>query len=163
MTDPYGVTWTASTAPLAPALDPIPWTVSLRCLSHPSFEDTLAHAVIDKYGNNVRIVGALAKQYGFKSLFYWQPTIFQKRHLTEYESSWHQEVRPIEPFFLSTYAALGRRMGDIGRHSPIVDLSEIFADVKVPLYVDWCHLAEGGNVLIAKRMAGDIALLLGSR
>lgn len=117
--------------------------------------DALAHDVVAKYENNIKMVNALAKQYGFKGLFYWQPTIFQKKHLTEYESSARQDVQPMELFLVKTYA-LVQQSGTHGTDSQVRDLSLIFSDVREPLYVDWCHLAELGNTLIAKKMASDV-------
>ena len=43
----------------------------------------LARQVIDTYVSNVELVKALAKHYQFKSLFYWQPAVSDKPHLTE--------------------------------------------------------------------------------
>lgn len=40
------------------------------------------------------------------------------------------------------------------------DLSLSFADVGEPVYVDWCHLGESGNAIIAKRVAKDVLGLI---
>jgi hypothetical protein len=125
--------------------------------------DALAHDVVARYKSNIKMVNTLGKQYGFRGLFYWQPTIFQKNHLTEYEASWRQEVRPMELFFLKTYALVQQSTGTHEMDSQVRDLSKIFSDVRVPLYVDWCHLAELGNSLIAKRMASDVFSVLGAK
>src|SRR5262249_26290787 len=45
----------------------------------------LARAVVETYLNNIKLVYALSKFYGFECLFYWQPIVDQKRQLTEYE------------------------------------------------------------------------------
>ena len=125
--------------------------------------DALAQDVVARYKSNVKMVNALAKQYGFKVLFYWQPTIFQKKHLTEYESSSRQDVRPMELFFLKTYALAQQSIGTHETHSQVRDLSLIFSNVREPLYVDWCHLAELGNTLIAKEMASDVFSVVGAK
>ena len=125
--------------------------------------DALAHDVVANYKNSIKMVNALANQYGFKGFFYWQPTIFQKIHLTEYESWWRQDGRPMELFFLKTYALAQQSIGTHETHSQVRDLSLIFSNVREPLYVDWCHLAELGNTLIAKKMASDVFSVVGAK
>jgi hypothetical protein len=118
--------------------------------------DALAHDVVAKYKNNTKVINVLARQYGFKSFFYWQPTIFQKKHLTEYESLWRQDARPMESFFLRTYALVQESIATHETDPQVRDLSLIFLNVREPLYVDWCHLAELGNTLVAKKIASDV-------
>jgi len=125
--------------------------------------DALAHDVVANYKNSIKMVNALANQYGFKGFFYWQPTIFQKIHLTEYESWWRQDGRPMELFFLKTYALVQQSIGTQETNAPVRDLSLIFSDVREPLYVDWFHLAELGNTLIAKKMASDVFSVVGAK
>ena len=122
--------------------------------------DVLARDVVVKHERNMQMAHALGGQFGFKVLSYWQPTIFQKPHLTEYERSWFDFARPMQAFFMRTYAfaqaaKAGQQVG-----SGHGDLSPIFSGSKAPLYVDWCHLAERGNDIIATRMANDILLHL---
>jgi len=125
--------------------------------------EALAQGVVAKYKNNIKMINALAKQYGFKGLFYWQPTIFQKRLLTDYERSSRQDVRPMELFFLKTYAVVQQNTDTPESDSQVRDLSLIFSDVREPLFVDWCHLAEVGNSLIAKKMASDVFSVAGAK
>jgi lysophospholipase L1-like esterase len=119
-------------------------------------DDPIALDVVAKYKGNVEIASALAKQYGFKVLFYWQPTIFHKQHLTDYESSWRRDARSMEPFFLKTYTFVQQGMAAQGTDSRFRDLSPIFANNREPLFVDSFHLAESGNSLVAKEMAKDL-------
>jgi lysophospholipase L1-like esterase len=121
---------------------------------------TLARKVLDTYRSNIELVKALSAHYRFKYLFYWQPTIFQKGHLTAYESRKREKMQAIEPFFNQTY--------DIVRQSQLAekstysfhDLSLVFSDLQAPVYIDWCHLGESGNEIIAKRMAHDVLGLI---
>lgn len=118
--------------------------------------DALAQGVITRYKSNVKMVNSLARQYGFSAFFYWQPTIFQKKHLTKYESSWRQDMQPMELFFLKTYELAQQSLAAAKADYFVRDLSQIFLDVRDPLFVDWCHLAELGNTLIAREMASDV-------
>ena len=51
-----------------------------------------------------------------------------------------------------TYAQLKASHHEVLVH----DLSDVFADVSDPVYVDWMHIGESGNAAIARRIAGDI-------
>jgi hypothetical protein len=116
----------------------------------------LAREVVARYQGNVGIATALSKQYGFKALFYWQPTIFQKGHLSKYEASSLRDVQRMKSFFLETYALAQQGIKGREMRSRVRDLSGIFADAREPMYVDWCHLGEAGNILIAGEMAADV-------
>lgn len=113
----------------------------------------LPGAVIARYRGSVELVKAWAAHYRFRALFYWQPTIFDKPALTAYERTERARHAEMAPFFRETSDALGRSPAP-GRD--VHDLSGIFADVALPMYVDWCHLGESGNDAIAARMARDL-------
>jgi lysophospholipase L1-like esterase len=124
--------------------------------SLPPVNESLAQDVLAKYQGNIGVVKALSEHYHFKCLFYWQPTIFQKTRLTDYEAGQRAQMRIMEPFVEMTYDAMRlsglKEMPEGSFH----DLSMIFADVGEPLYTDWCHLGESGNERIGKSMANDI-------
>src|SRR5713226_8515484 len=42
-------------------------------------DPVLADAVVDVYLGNVQLVKALAREYGFRTAFFWQPTIYSKK------------------------------------------------------------------------------------
>jgi lysophospholipase L1-like esterase len=117
---------------------------------------SLAQAVITTYTNNIELVTALSKHYGFKTLFYWQPTIFYKTNLTKYERSQLDEMHPIEPFVRQTYDLM-KQGALVAKHEPSFhDLTLMLSEVQQPIYLDWCHLGEAGNKLVAERMAQDV-------
>lgn len=116
----------------------------------------LAQALINTYTNNMELISALSKHYRFEYLFYWQPTIFQKASLTKYELGQREAAQTIEPFFRKTYDLM-QQSALVARREPSVrDLSLLLTDVPHPMYLDWCHLGEAGNKLIAQRMAQDV-------
>ena len=79
--------------------------------------------------------------------------------MTEYEISKRNEMRNLELFFRETYDVIGQRNPAARIKFPFQDISAIFADVKAPVYVDWCHLGESGNDMVSKRMAIDVLAL----
>jgi lysophospholipase L1-like esterase len=123
-------------------------------------DDAIALDVVAKYKRNVEMINALSKQYGFKVLFYWQPTVFHKQHLTAYENSWRQRARSLESFFLKTYKLVRQGMAARAADTGFRDLSLIFSNTREPIYVDLFHLAENGNDAVAKEMAKDILLMV---
>jgi hypothetical protein len=123
---------------------------------------SLVREIVTAYVSNVELVMALGAHYGFKGIFYWQPTIFQKEHLTAYERSERQKQQDLEPFFQNTYDVM--RQSSLAQKSefPFRDLSMVFVDVREPLYIDWMHLGEVGNAMMAQRMVKDVLSIIGA-
>jgi len=128
-----------------------------------SDKGALARAAVETYFNNVKLVQALSKAYGFKCLFYWQPVIYLKQHLTKYERESLDldfNYPGMKEFYLDTYALLQQRAAGLKDGTAFHNVSSIFSDVHEPIYVDFNHMGEKGNSLIAKRMVEDFAHLV---
>jgi len=128
-----------------------------------SDKGALARAAVETYFNNIRLVQALSKEYGFKCLFYWQPVIYLKQHLTKYEGESLDldfNYPGMKEFYLDTYALLRRRAADLKGAAAFHDISSIFNDVREPIYVDFNHMGEKGNSLVARRMVEDFTRLV---
>jgi lysophospholipase L1-like esterase len=128
-----------------------------------SDKKALARAVIDRYFNNIKLVQALSKSYGFTCLFYWQPVIYLKRHLTEYERKSVEldfNYPGMKEFYLATYDSLKQHAESLKNNEPFHDISSIFGEIREPIFVDFNHMGERGNSLIAKRMVDDFAHLV---
>ncbi len=118
----------------------------------PSRPDSLTGLVVTTYLSNMELLQALGEHYHFEPLAYWQPTLFQKSWLTKYERFERAKVPEFEAFFEKTYS----RMKSCTHCDMVHDLSQVFSDWRDPVYVDWMHLGERGNAVIARRIAGDI-------
>jgi hypothetical protein len=117
--------------------------------------ETLSSAVARHYWHNLQMAEALAKEYGFKTVFYLQPAIFHKDHLTPYELKQFEEMKYLKPFFEQAY----RKTADAEGKPAGIDfqnISDIFMDIEAPLFIDWCHIGESGNRIIAERMTRDL-------
>lgn len=124
---------------------------------HSTADDAgLSASVVQTYWKNVELVKALGEHYGFACLFYWQPTIFQKPRLTGYEAAERRKAEYLTPFFEQTYTTMRRSRLAHPREPAFHDLSTVFSDLSAPVFVDWAHLGESGNEIIARRMAGDV-------
>jgi lysophospholipase L1-like esterase len=124
----------------------------LRPLKDPA---TAASQTIEHYRFVVESVKNLGRDYDFDVLFYWQPTLFQKQSRTAFETQAAAKNEAYEGFFQTVYTSMrgdAAFAGDPQFHN----LSEIFARETQPLFIDFCHIGEQGNELIARTIADDI-------
>jgi lysophospholipase L1-like esterase len=115
----------------------------------------LARAVIAAYAANLRLVRSLAKEYGFQPLFFWQPVITTKKHVTPDEQRWIKDYTRDPERRLSLYQAIideRRCCPELVNARDAIDLSRLFDDWTDPVYIDLYHLAEAGNTAIAEAM-----------
>lgn len=118
--------------------------------------ERLAEQVLHRYRGNIGIVNGLAEKFGFKAWFFWQPTIFQKRLLTPYEQNEFGKQAVLRELFLASADLLRAdqwRGAAVGRFK---DLSQVFYDETAPIFIDWCHVGELGNGLVAAAMAEQV-------
>jgi hypothetical protein len=102
---------------------------------------------VSKYLVNKRVVEAVAKSYGFKCVFFWQPTVYTKTHLTPYEAA--QGWLPGDREFLD---GVHSRIVAIADREKIHDLSGVFGSSTHPYFIDEAHITEAGNRIIAQAM-----------
>jgi lysophospholipase L1-like esterase len=137
--------------------------VSLEYEKAISDKESLSRAVVETYLNNIKLVQTLSQSYGFTPLFYWQPVIYTKQHLTEYErQSLELDVNypGMKEFYLDTYGALRKSSAGLDKSVTFHDISSIFGDVHEPIFVDFNHMGGKGNSFIARRMADDFVRCL---
>lgn len=119
-------------------------------------ERRLCEQAVGTYRLNMAVVQQFAKEFGFKALFYWQPTIYSKAVKTKYEKT--QELARFEarePFLEAD------RIADTLVYPHFTNLSGMFRYHAEPLYIDEFHLGETGNELVARRIVDDIVALWG--
>ena len=112
--------------------------------------DELSDEVIDIYFGNKRIIDGLGKEYNFTVFYFWQPTIFTKRQLSENEKSFDPKID--ENFALEVYSKIKL----YNNSDNFYDISDIFEDINDSVYVDFCHISEEGNEMIADRIVNVI-------
>jgi len=126
----------------------------------------LGGAVIDTYLGNVRAVNALAREYGFRAVFFWQPTVFFKRTLSSDEERWGLTGgrRPGAPPFADEYRAfIGtfRQRIRSGEFSNVHDISGIFENDRRTIFVDRFHISESGNETVTDAMLPPLREIVG--
>ena len=104
------------------------------------------------------MVQALADQYGFQAYFFWQPSLFSKRHRSAVEQSFVDGCAQGSCYEM--HQLFTRVYDGIRRHPPPVrhftDLQAEFEEEKANRYIDLFHLTEKGNARIADRIAHTI-------
>jgi hypothetical protein len=116
---------------------------------HKKDNDHLAYSIIRAYNQNVSLVNKIATSYGFKVFFIWQPTIFDKPHLTEYELKLLDIVNFCNPLYNSINKII-QTQNILG--SEVTNLSNLFDENKEPIFVDPWHYNEHANTIIAKKI-----------
>lgn len=125
----------------------------------------MADEIVDTYASNVAAVQDWGKSRGFKTLFYWQPLIFTKQHLTPYENQQaHSDETP--PAMQALFARVNEKLehSDTLTSNPhFHNISHLFDRTTDPLYLDYAHLSEDANERVARKMSQDILRLIRGR
>ena len=103
--------------------------------------------VVNRYLANKCIVDALGRSFGFKCLFFWQPTVYTKANPTRYEAA--QGWLPGDKEFLD---GIHQRIATLAEEEQIHDLSAVFGNSAQPYFIDEAHLTEQGNRVVAQGM-----------
>jgi hypothetical protein len=134
-------------------------TPALR--SAPGSLGSIGFTVVDRYEANVSIVERLGREFGFRTLFYWQPVVFDKTIMVPFEREEAGKYAWAQPMFRDVYQ--GIRASKTLRNDPAFhDLSGIFAETQGLVFIDYCHTTETANLRIAAAITDDLATVLRS-
>ncbi len=122
--------------------------------------DELAGDVAGRYAFRMRMTQAAVAAAGSQSLFVWQPSVFSKAAKdpveVEIENASLARHRDLQ---LASNRAVAERLAGT---SLFYDLAGGLNDRSEPLLLDFCHLSEAGNRVIAERLAPQVLSLLAS-
>lgn len=141
---------------LSPKGGPVDAPAAAAPSAKPKVDADLVRRTWEMYAAVVRNVRHLGSLYGFKSHFYWQPTIFEKNEHSRYETMMAGRAAPYQAFIESTYSLARSRIETSEDSLGVVDLSQIFAERSEPVFLDWNHISEAGNAVVAKRIIEDL-------
>lgn len=102
------------------------------------------------YINNIKIIRSLEDDFKFKSFFYWQPSIYTKKNLSEDEKT---KINYDETLYLD-YNMVSDLVNNMS--NDVISLTSIFDSEERTIFIDWSHISEDGNLIIAQKMADDI-------
>lgn len=111
--------------------------------------------VVSNYIENIRFITTLADAEGFVPLFYWQPDVTTKLRRTSWEDGQAKTLHPYMAALLHQARNHIAQCGnDLGSH--FTNLDGVFDNHREQVYLDFCHLLEEGNAVIAVAMAKDV-------
>lgn len=126
-------------------------------------DKALANDVIDVYLRNVSLVDAMANRFGFKAVFFWQPTAFTKRVLSQEEKDLLErrlirigrlQGSRLAPFFDQVSKVFDQKVTSRNlEKGNIYDLSAVLDEEVGTIFIDPFHVMESGNARIAAAMA----------
>jgi lysophospholipase L1-like esterase len=117
--------------------------------------EELVRNIVRLYRGNIRILDALSREYGFRYAAYWQPVVFSRKNPTPYEREQSDKLRDVRPLFLDVYHRIAED-SLLNANASFHDISDLFDGVSAPVYLDFCHVTEHGNSMIAARMVSDV-------
>jgi lysophospholipase L1-like esterase len=117
----------------------------------------LAAGVSNAYVKNLEVVQLLAKHYGFKALFYLQPVIYGKTTLSPYEQIQFEAATVYRDFFESCYGEIKKATVHVDGFR---DISTVLADRERPYFLDFMHIDEEANGIVAEKIAEDLMTVL---
>jgi lysophospholipase L1-like esterase len=115
----------------------------------------LAGDVVARYIANVGIVETLGRGYGFRSWFFWQPTVFTKPALVEVEREETRRYAWSERIFHAVYGRI-QASTELSSDPAFHDLSGLFDSTDGLVFIDYCHTTESANARIAAAMADRV-------
>jgi lysophospholipase L1-like esterase len=116
----------------------------------------LSRSVARVYGANMELISGLAQKYDFKVRHYWQPTVFQKDHCSDYEAGFKESMKNVAPLFKEAYESVGAAPSIKKAGTTFKDLSNLFKNMKEPVFIDFCHITEEGNKRIARAIVENL-------
>ncbi|MEO5335176.1 MAG: hypothetical protein H7839_24455 [Magnetococcus sp. YQC-5] len=123
-----------------------------------SDDDANGHAknIIDIYFDNMKTIKGIANSYDIEPVFFWQPTLFNKAHLTDREKRIMQEIRPN---LVKLIHAVDKELAQRKDNAParLYFFGELFSQLDAQEHFsDWCHVDNDANLLIAQFIADTL-------
>ena len=119
---------------------------------------SLSMDFVNHYLQNVKISNALAKEYGFECINYWQPVVYTKENLTTLDERIINEIPYYLPYFKNFYKSILENK-TLNSRTDFHNLSHLL-DNSTQYYYDLCHISEDGNEVVAAEMYKDLKTLI---
>jgi hypothetical protein len=114
-----------------------------------------AGGIVSLYRGNLSILEGLGRQYGFRYEAYWQPVVFSRKNPSPYELAQSEKQKQVRPFFAEAYRRV-ERDSLLRGNAHFHNLGGVFDTAETPVYIDFCHVTETGNAIIAEAIYADI-------
>lgn len=108
-----------------------------------------ANKLLQHYQNTILLIQSLSKSYNFNVSFFWQPAIFTKKNLSRTEKIASSKRRDLKKPFIGISKKIELNISNFNSFC-FYNLAYLFKDEKRPIYIDWSHINEEGNLAVAK-------------
>jgi len=110
---------------------------------------TLCEGIVEEYVKSMGLLGRLAQAYGFQYLCLWQPLAFTDEKLTAEEAAADPRLRDeaLAQLYRDAPRLLSQR-----RLARFVVLADALRGRQHTCYIDYCHLSEEGNAMVASKI-----------
>jgi hypothetical protein len=124
----------------------------------PYTADEISDAVIHTYAEGMELARDVATRRGFRTVHFWQPSIYSKQPLDPGESG-RFGVVGIDDFSYEVVSRLHRKIVD-ELPAGVIDLGDALDDVQGPVLADSVHINERGAAAVAAAMFEHLRPLL---
>lgn len=107
----------------------------------------LAHDIVTTYRENAVFTRKVAEVYHFTPWFFWQPVVYTKKHPTAVEHTYERSI--FGDLMAQVYRTATQ---EIRTQDFAIDLSTSFDEQDRTIYIDWAHIIEAGNEIVATKM-----------
>jgi len=113
--------------------------------------------VLRIYRSNIAMIDAIAKEFGFQSVHFWQPVIYSKTPLSPAEKAIVQQDPQLKEVFELAYQLIAA--DPLCQHERFINLSAVLNHVNRSVFYDFCHASESANRIIAQAMLAHLKRL----
>lgn len=108
----------------------------------------LAEDIAEDYLKSMNLLDHLAQAYGFEYICFWQPVIYTENKLTDEEAEYTRVTdRALASLYRMTTDAL------VAKLPPrLFNITDALSDRLTTYYIDWIHISEEGNEVVATRI-----------
>ncbi|RKZ49994.1 MAG: hypothetical protein DRR16_03945 [Candidatus Parabeggiatoa sp. nov. 3] len=125
--------------------------------------DENAKQTIEVYEAHIKQVKAIAKEYGFKVFFFWQPNLFSlSKLMLPYETEIINKASKVQVQSQQQVYRLAKENFSGKQAENIYFLANLFDKVNEPVYFDQIHVGPNGNQIVANEIYERIKLKLSS-
>ena len=117
--------------------------------------EALAREVVQVYATNVETVSAMAKQFGIRVQFYWQPSVYTKRSVTQPEAAIIKSTKDLAEFYKKVQEGV-RRNHRLADRSDFRDISGILDSYATTAFIDTVHVTELANRMVASEIVAGL-------
>jgi len=128
-------------------------------LEGPEALQRLAGEVVEVYAGNLRLADALAEEFGFDVLYFWQPVLWSRSDPTPYERDVEAVDARRDPGRAELFREVYRQVAlhpELSDHPRFFDVRSSADGPGEPPFWDPTHSTEAGNQRIAEALAGPI-------